>query len=117
MGRFRDAQAPPAPDVVRGRVAGRGGLAVTVRRARIAGKVLLAAALEIGLVPAAALQPETRRADLALQMRLAAFRADGQGFIRDLLQFFELVIAAMALVFVDRHTGNLLRLEIDYTRA
>src|SRR5690242_18853040 len=66
--------------------------------------LLVAVALEVGLVPAGALQPEHRRGDQATQRELPALRALAQRRIADLLQRLELVRATPTAVFVDRHS-------------
>ena len=71
---------------------------------RIAGRrALLASALEIGLVPAAALEAETCGRYHLGQGRPAARRAVDEGGVRDFLNRLVLVPARLATVFVDRH--------------
>src|SRR5215831_17627530 len=83
----------------RARVAGgRFGVAVALR-----GFGLAARALEIGGVPAAALELEAGGRQKLAQARLAAGRAIGERRIGQFLQRFELLPAGVAAVFVDRH--------------
>ncbi len=71
----------------------------------LAGQVALAllVRLEIGLVPAAAREAEHRRRHQAQQRVLAAFGALPQRLVGELLQRLQVVVALLALVFVDRH--------------
>src|SRR5205807_4246522 len=59
--------------------------------------------LEVRLVPTAALEAEDRRRQQLLQRALAAGRALRERRIRDLLHHLHVELAALALVFVDRH--------------
>src|SRR6516164_5074281 len=59
--------------------------------------------LEVGLVPAAAFQAEHRYRDELLQSALAAGRAAGERRIADLLHDLGVVLAGLALVFVEGH--------------
>ena len=79
--------------------------AVSTRDAAAAAldQVLLAIGLEVGLVPAAALEAEAGGRDLLGQGLGMALRASGGGRIRDLLQDFGGGTAVGANVFVERH--------------
>ncbi len=68
--------------------------------------ILLAALLEIGLVPAATLEAETGSRHLPLQRGLAAIRAVGEVRVAHALDLFQFVTAGLAFVFVDRHNPN-----------
>ena len=59
--------------------------------------------LEVGFVPARALQPEHRRGHELLQPLLAAVRALRERLVGDLLQYFFVVAAVWTFVFVERH--------------
>src|SRR5512143_3934485 len=85
------------------RVALRFGLAVGAFgvAGRFRGRGL--AALEVGRVPAAALQLEAGRGDALDEPVGLARRAGGERRVADLLQRLELVAAGRAPVFVDRH--------------
>src|SRR5262245_60965986 len=61
--------------------------------------------LEIGFVPARALQPEHRRGHQLLQALLAAVRTLGQRLVGDLLQHLFVIAAVWAFVLVERHPG------------
>src|SRR5262245_58085957 len=65
--------------------------------------LLLAVGLEVGLVPAAALEAEHRRRDQPLERRLLAARAFAQGFVGTLLKRFDIELAGGAFVFVEGH--------------
>src|SRR5690606_2484590 len=65
--------------------------------------VLFVTGLEIGLVPAAALEPETRRRHQARQCLLAAFGAFPQRRVADLLQLFQHGGTGFTLVLIDGH--------------
>ncbi len=69
-----------------------------------------AAALEVGGVPARALELETRRGDLLVQRGLAAMRTDGQRGIGHFLQRVQGVAAGITFVSIDRHGGNLVKI-------
>ena len=81
---------------------GAGGCAA--RTAVLAGDILFAAALEVGFVPAAAFQAETRGGNFLFQFGLVAGRTNYQGFRTEFLQGFMFVTTGVALVFVNRHT-------------
>ena len=74
-------------------------------RLRPIGKVLLVVliALEVGLVPSGALEPEHGRRHQALQLRLAAIRAFLQRHVIDFLHGLEVMAAVLALILVKRH--------------
>src|SRR4030095_6100658 len=67
------------------------------------GEIASVAALEVGLVPAAALQPEAGRRDALAQRRLTARWAVLQRGLAQLLQRIQRVAAGFAFVLVDRH--------------
>ena len=72
--RWRGAGSAPA-----GAIAGRSGFALAGRGAVTLSDVFLfIAALEVGFVPAAALEPESNRRNQLLQFRLATTRAFAQ---------------------------------------
>src|SRR5207249_4327361 len=75
---------------------------------------LLAAALEIGGVPTAALKLEAGRAEQLLVGRLAARRAGDKQRLGDLLQVLVLMAARLAAVFVDRHCGDSICFRREY---
>src|SRR6185312_16470501 len=79
----------------------RGGLRLLAFDGEIA--LALLVAFEIGLVPAAALQPKDRRGHQLLHGPLAAGRTLHQRRIADLLHHLGVELAALALVFVERH--------------
>src|SRR5204862_7637513 len=68
---------------------------------------VLLIALEVGLVPAAALEAETRRRYQPSQPRLTAVGAFAQRRVAHLLQRVEIVAARGTTIFVDRHTFTL----------
>jgi len=70
------------------------------------GQILLTALFEVGLVPATALEPKTRRRDLLLQAAFTAFRAIRQGGITDFLDCLQLVATVFTLIFIDRHIDS-----------
>src|SRR5690606_613369 len=65
--------------------------------------LLFLVGFEVGLVPAAALQPKRRRGHQPLQRRLFALGTILQRFVRHLLQGVERMPATRAAVFVDWH--------------
>src|SRR5690606_31803917 len=83
----------------------RGGPGIGAVRLALAVALVLALRLEIGFVPAGALEAEARRGDLLFQACLAAGRAVNQPFVGNLLQRLEFVsaVGVGALVFVDGH--------------
>ena len=69
----------------------------------LAGDVLALIALEVGFVPAAALQAKACRRDLLAQRLLGTGRTDLERRIGNLLNRFELVGAVVASILVDWH--------------
>src|SRR6202789_2982901 len=69
-------------------------------------------ALEIGLIPAAALEPKHRRRHQPLQLRLAAMGTLFQRRIADFLHGLQIVAAALALILVKRHVFPMLSLSL-----
>src|SRR3984885_12153856 len=66
-------------------------------------QVLLLAGLEVSLVPAAALEAESRRRKELLQPGFAAFGPLPKWSVADLLQVFQLVAAGLTLILIYRH--------------
>lgn len=65
---------------------------------------LFPALLEIGLVPASALETKPGRGNQFFQFRLTAFRTIGQRIILDTLNNFKLVATGLALILIDWHS-------------
>src|SRR5690348_16992445 len=104
--RRRASVARAAASAAAGRrllVAALRGLRFGLRRIGGLRRGLRSLVLEVGRVPAAALQLEAGRGDHLREARLAALRADGERRIAHLLQELLLVAAALAAVLVDRH--------------
>lgn len=92
-----------AASTTTGGVAGRCGFALAGWSTVILGDIFLVAFLEIGFVPAAALEPEPDRRNQLLQFWLAATRAVAQFGIAEFLQYFQFVVAGLTTVLVNRH--------------
>jgi hypothetical protein len=82
-----------------------GGVLGLLRRLVAVGEIalVLVLGLEVGLVPAGALQAEHRCGHQFLQRRLLAARAVAQRLIGNFLQDLDVELAVAAFVFVERH--------------
>jgi hypothetical protein len=70
------------------------------------GHVLPAAGLEVRLVPATALEAEPGRGNELPQLGLATFGTILQGRIAHFLHDFQLVVASLASIFIERHIAT-----------
>ena len=81
------------------------GAVRTARRLAVATARRFGFALEVGLVPTGTFELEADCGDQFFQGLLAASRAGRQPRVADALHDLKLVLAILALIFVNRHAG------------